>query len=155
MLRTVLLAGSSWVGGTTPLAVLVAQAISGGADAPTPLTSLVFGALGSSPAPLILAWVVTRGDKEKAELRAAWAKEREENRVELAKERDENRRLNELRTDAAKEMATLLERTATTFAEIKSGMDVTLTKVRPDEMNRILRELKGLLADSHGEGHGP
>lgn len=104
--------------------MLLAQAISGG-DAPTPLTSLVFGALGSSPAPLILAWVVTRGDKEKADLRA-----------DLTKEREENRRLNELRTDSAKEMATLLERAATTFAEVNR------------ELRSLLRERSG------GKGQG-
>ena len=136
---TVLLAGLSWLGGPTTVAVLVAQAAGG--DAPTPLTSLVFGALGSSPATLILAWVVTRGDKEKADLRA-----------DLAKEREENRRLNEGRVDAAKEMAILLERAATTFAEVRAGMDATLTKTRPDEMNRTLKDLKDLLQEySRGE----
>lgn len=114
MLRAVLLAGSSWITGT-PLAVLVAQAVSSGGDAPTPLTNLVYAALGSSPATLILAWVVNRLEKEKTELRG-----------EVSKEREENRRLNELRTDSAKEMATLLERTASVLVEVKTGMDATL-----------------------------
>lgn len=140
MLRAVLLAGTSWAG-ASPLGLIVAQ-LTGGGDAPTPLTSLVFGALGSSPASLILAWVVTRGDKERAELR-----------VELTKEREENRRLNELRPEAAKEMAVLLERAASTFAEVKAGMDVTLTKARPDEVNSTLLDLKDLLQQyTRGEG---
>ena len=140
MLRTVLLAASSWLGGPPALAAIVGQATGG--DAPTPLASLVYGALGSSPAALILAWMVTRADKVNAELRS-----------DLQKERDENRRINELRIDKAEDMATRLERAASTFQEIKAGMDAELGRARPaDEWNRTLQELRSLVQQrSRGE----
>lgn len=134
--RTAVIAGSLWLGGqTTAVPVLIAQAASG--DAPAPLTSLLLSALGSSPAPLILAWVVTRGDKEKAELRA-----------ELQQEREENRRLNERAIDSAKEMTTMLERTAATLSEVKTGMDASA--------QRTFRNLEDILQEySRGRGREP
>jgi hypothetical protein len=137
ILRAAVVAGTLWVGGQTATvpALIVAQ-VSGG-ESPAPITSLLLSALGSSPAPLILAWVVTRGDKERSELRA-----------ELMKEREENRRLNERAIDSAKEMTTMLERTAATLSEVKSGMDASV--------DRTFRNLEDILQEySRGRGREP
>jgi hypothetical protein len=132
MIRAAILAGGIWLGGQTAVVpAMVAQAAGGD---PNPVTSLILSALGSSPAPLILAWVVTRGDKEKAELRA-----------ELQKERDENRRLNDRAVDQAKEMTTMLERTAATLEKVKTGMDASA--------ERTFRELQDVLAE-YARGRG-
>jgi hypothetical protein len=135
--RATVIAGTIWLGGqTATLPAFVVAQVSGG-ESPAPITSLLLSALGSSPAPLILAWVVTRGDKERSELRA-----------ELMKEREENRRLNERAIDSAKEMTTMLERTAATLSEVKSGMDASV--------DRTFRDLKDILQDySRGRGREP
>lgn len=112
MVRFAIIASGIWLGGQiAALPMLIAQV---GSETPPAITTALLSALGSSPAPLILAWVVTRGDKEKAELRA-----------ELQNEREENRRLNERAIEGGKETAVLLERAAVTLAEVKAAGDAT------------------------------
>jgi uncharacterized membrane protein len=135
--------GGVWVAGqfsTVPL--FVAQAASG--DTPT-VSSLLLSALAGSPVALVLAWVVVRNDKSHARQGEAWDKERTDLRAELQKERDENRRLNDRAIAQAKELTTMLERTAITLSEVKNGLDASA--------QRTFREMQDVI-DQYSMGRG-
>lgn len=132
MLRAVIVAGSVVLSGaaTGGTSAILAEA----AATPFDWSSLAGGALGSSPAAIVLGWRLTKQDKDSA------AKEAE------------IKRLNDLIVDR---VVPLVERATSTLREVQSGMDATISRSRPEDVGRAIGELREAIEDMRrGRGNG-
>ena len=137
MLRAALLAGSILFGGATAGGVvpIVAQTSTSSA-APFDWSSLVGGAIGSSPAALILAWRLTKADKENQRIAA----ELRDLHVFNAQEQK----------DLLNRVIPLIERTAGTLRDVEVGLGATVARTSPEEAVRELRSLVDELRTRRG-----
>lgn len=103
--------------------------------APFDWASLVGGAVGSSPAALVLAWELTKADKRSA------AKD------EIIREKDEHiQRLHADDRARTERVTTVLAETGRTLAAVHEGMEATLDRGRPArDIERVVRRLEGAL----------
>lgn len=127
--RAVLLAGGIVLCGsaTGGAAGMIAQSGSGGSS-PFDWNALVGGALGSSPAAIVLAWRLQKADKE------------------LTSAREEIRSLHAQTLDVANRMAPILTKATDTLEGMKAGMESMVTRpAASDEMLRALREMRGVV----------
>lgn len=130
VLATGVLFGGATAGGITP--ALVAQT-SPTSAAPFNWSSLVGGAIGSSPAALILAWRLTKADKERQELR-------EELRGLHVSTAAEQR-------DLLNRVIPLIERAAGTLRDVEVGLGATVARSHPEDVDRAVRDLRGVVND--------
>ena len=93
-------------------------------------SSLVGGALGSSPAAVILGWRLSKADKE------------------LTSAREEIRVLNER---MAEKVVPIIERATSTLKEVQTGMDATISRVRPEDVSRAIGDLREAIEDMRRE----
>ena len=133
MLRAAIVAGGilmsgAATGGTSAILADTATAT------PFDWSSLVGGALGSSPAALILGWRLSKADKE------------------LTVAREEIRELNER---MAEKVVPIIERATSTLREVQQGMDATISRSRPEDVGRAIEGLRDAIEDMRrGRGQG-
>lgn len=96
--------------------------------APFDWASLVGGAVGSSPAAIVLAWQLTKRDKENAAMR------------------DEIRQLHAEGRTTTERVATVLAETGRTLAAVHEGMEATLDRGLPArDIEHVVRRLEDAL----------
>lgn len=131
MLRAVIVAGGimlSGAGGAGTAGILADTTTS----APFDWSSLVGGAVGSSPAAVILGWQLNKREKDN-----------------VAKDL-EIRRLNDR---AADQFAPLLERVASVLRDVETGLGATINRARPEDVTRAVSDLRDVV-DEMRRGRG-
>lgn len=133
VLRAAVLAGGVLFGGVTAGGItpaLVAQS-SPTSAAPFDWSSLVGGAIGSSPAALILAWRLTKADKENQRLA-----------VEL---RDLHAATATEQRELLNRVIPLIERAAGTLRDVEVGLGATVARSHPEDVAIAVRDLRGVV----------
>lgn len=125
MLTRLLLAGVLAGAG---VGVVVGQT-DGAGSVPFDWASLVGGAVGSSPAAVVLAWRLNKADKETVGLRT------------------ELRDLHSTTLGMAERMAPILVEASRTLADVRAGMEATIDRTRPAEIDRVLTRLEDVARD--------
>jgi hypothetical protein len=115
---------------------LIGQA--GAGSVPFDWASLVGGALGSSPAAIVLAWRLNKADKDNTAMR------------------DELRQLHTESRQTAERMATALADSTRALAEAAEGMEATLARRQPpsEDLARQVRRLEQLIRDKDTDRRG-
>jgi len=131
MIKAAILAGGIMFGGATVggLTPVVAQTTS--STAPFDWSSLVGGAIGSSPAALILAWRLTKADKENQRLA-----------TEL---RDLHASTTTEQRELLNRVIPLIERAAGTLRDVEVGLGATVARAHPEDVDRAVRELRDVV----------
>lgn len=131
MLRATITAGILTLGSAT--GGLFAQA--SGASSPFDWSSLVGGAIGSSPAAVVLAWRLSKADRE------------------LAMARAEIKEGHEKTLSVVERAIPILAEASRTLAEVKAGMEATIKRVPSEDIARAVHQLEDLVEDlARGRG---
>lgn len=131
MIKAAILAGGILFGGATAGGLTSVVAQTSTSTAPFDWSSLVGGAIGSSPAALILAWRLTKADKENQRLS-----------IEL---RDLHVSTTAEQRELLNRVIPLIERAAGTLRDVEVGLGATVARAHPEDVDRAVRELRDVV----------